>query len=257
MGLGTAATLSLISTGVQTGMSFKQVADQNAKMQAANDAADEALAEARKKLDVNFLEETSIATEAYKLERESQNLAGARATDAAVQSERGSAATAGRVMAAENDAARDTSARMETALVDRENKILTEEGRLRDELVTIEKDIAEGAASAMADANAASTAAMTNAIAGITSGVTGAFEASDLYKQDLAAQRVGATGIDFSADEITNFNQLGGKRGTQFDPNLNFNAMTEKDFKKWKRGLNDEQWAMITGNQGYISNLNN
>ena len=212
MGLGTAATLSLISTGVQTGMSFKQVADQNAKMQAANIAADKALEDARKKLDVNFMEETSIAKEAYKLERESQNLAGARALDAAVQSERGSAATAGRVMAAENDAARKTAASMETALVDRENKIIAEEGRLRDEKVEIDKEIAAGAAAAMADANAASTAAMTNAIAGITSGVTGAFEASDLYKQDLGAQRVGATGLDFTADEITNFNQLGGEK---------------------------------------------
>lgn len=257
MGLGTAATLGLISSGVQAGMSFKQVADQNAKMQAAQTAADEALEDARKKLDVNFMEETSIAKQAFQLERESQNLAGARATEAAQMSERGAAATAGRVMAAENTAARDTSARMEQTLVNRENAIIKEEGRLRDEKVEIDKAIAEGAQQAMADANEQAAAAFMDGMAGVTSGVTQAFEASDLYKQNVGAQRVGATGLDFSADDITNFNTLGGEKGTQFDANLDFGAMDEKTFSKWKKGLSDEQWAMITANQGYISNLNN
>jgi len=257
MGLGTAATIGLISSGAQAGMSFAQVKAQNDKIAAAQKAADSALEDARKRLDVNYLEESSIAKQAFELEREGQNLAGARATEAGQMSERGAAATAGRVLAAENTAGRDTSARMEQTLVNRENAILKEDGRLRDENVAIDTAIAEGAQQAIADASAARASAMMSGMEGVTSGVTQAFEASDLYKQDFETQRVGATGLNFSDEEVTNFNSLGGDGGYQFDTNLDFNSMTAQDFRKFRRELSDEQWAMMTANQGYISNLNN
>ena len=261
MGLGTAATIGLISSGTQAGMSFAQMRKQDGLVRAASIAADEAMEEARIKLDVNFMEETSIAKQAYKLERDAQALAGARATDAGVQSERGSAATAGRVLAAENQAGGLTSARMEKSLVDRENAIIAEDSRLRDAKVEIDLAIAEGAQGAMADANAASSAAAMSGMEGVMSGVSTVYEESDLYKQDLVKQRGAVLGSDLDTQGIADFNTLGGidkDSGAFSGGTLDLGAvggMDEKAFRKWKKTLTPEQWDLLSTNKGYTSTL--
>ena len=260
MGLGTAATIGLISSGTQAGMSFAQARKQDGLVKAASLAADEAMNEARKKLDVNYMEETSIATQAYKLERENANIAGARATDAGMQSERGAAATAGRVLAAENSAGMNTSSRMEQTLVDRQNKIVTEDSRLRDAKVKIDLDIAAGAQGAMADAKAAQSSALMAGMEGVMSGASTVYEQSDLYKQNLGQQRSGVMASDLDTQGITDFNTLGGvdDAGAFSGGTLDLAAvgsMDDRAFKQWKKQLSPEQWDMLSNNKGYISGL--
>lgn len=255
MGLGTAATLSLVSSGAQAGMSFAQMRKQQKLIDDANTAATEALADAQNKLDVNFQEQTSIAKQAYELEREAGLVASAQATEAGMQSERGAAATAGRVLAATNKAQANVSARMEQDIVDRDKRIAEEESRLRDEKVEIDKAIAEGAQQAIADAQAAKTSAMMSGMEGVISGVGTLYEGSDLYKQDFGMQKAGASGVSFSEQEVTDFNSLGDFTLDETGSLPDFGSMTEKDFKKFKRGLSDEQWAMISNNQSYIDNI--
>ena len=101
MAVATAAIGGLVISGVSAGMSFSQASKQRKLQAQAEQDAAKAMAQARKKLDVNFAEQMSVKKEAYDLEREALLSAGAQATEAGIESERGSAATAGRVYAAQ------------------------------------------------------------------------------------------------------------------------------------------------------------
>ena len=148
MGLETAAIIGITSIAVGaagTAGSFAQAGKQKNLAKNAEIAAEKARDAALKKLDVNYMKGTSIAKEAYKLDRERQLVAGKRAAESASGSERGGAATAGRILSAENTAGATTTAAMETALVDRNNAILAEETRLMGAKVNIDLAEAEGA----------------------------------------------------------------------------------------------------------------
>ena len=70
-----------ISIGT-TAASFSQASKQKKAQKRAERDAEKAMQEARGKLDVNFAEQMSVKKEAYDLEREAMNVAGAQATEA-------------------------------------------------------------------------------------------------------------------------------------------------------------------------------
>ena len=132
MAVATAAIGGLVIAGVSAGASFSQASKQrNLQAQAEQDAT-KAMAEARKKLDVNFAEKMSVKKEAYDLEREALLSAGAQATEAGMDSERGSAATAGRVYAAQQAGQAGVRGAMADEMTNIENSIIEEDSRLRD-----------------------------------------------------------------------------------------------------------------------------
>jgi len=100
MAVTTAAVVGIAATAGTTAMSFTQAGKQRKLQRQAESEAAEAMAAARKKLDVNFYEQLAIQKEPYELEREALLSAGAQAIEAGQESERGAAATAGRVMMA-------------------------------------------------------------------------------------------------------------------------------------------------------------
>lgn len=96
-----AAAAGLAATATTTTMSFVQAGKQkNAQRQAERDA-DQAMADARKKLETNYYGGLSIQKEPYELEREALLAQGAEAIQAGVESERGAAPIAGRVLLAQ------------------------------------------------------------------------------------------------------------------------------------------------------------
>jgi len=256
MGLETAAIISLTSLAVGAAGSAKSFSDASKQKEAAKNAeqaAEKARDAALKKLDVNYLKGTSIAKEAYKLDRQRQLVAGTRAMESATGSDRGSAATAGRVLSAENVAGASTTASMETSLVDRENAILAEDGRLRDAKVEVNLAEAEGASMAARDAEESAALATTAGIEGVTNVAQSAGQDFlPLYMQNKDAQFAGANSVNFTAEDITAFDALG---GGAYDK-ASLAGLDHKGYKDWKKGLSDEQWAMITKNQGYINSLN-
>jgi len=101
------------SAALSTGMSFAQASKQRKLQQEAEAEAQKAFDEAKKTLDVNYLESLGIAKEPYELERESLLQAGAQALQAGVEGEtRGAAATAGRVLMAQQEQAAQQRAAM-------------------------------------------------------------------------------------------------------------------------------------------------
>jgi hypothetical protein len=170
MGLETATALALGSIAVSAGsagMSFAEAGKQRKLQQQAENDAAKALAEARKKLDVNYYENLGINKEPYQLEREALVSAGAQAIQAGQESERGAAATAGRIQMAQQQGQREIANAMGTEMAGLEKLTASEDSRLAGEQGKLYLAEAEGAQLAARDAQQAATAYTTAGVKGI------------------------------------------------------------------------------------------
>lgn len=168
--MAAATTIAAVGVGVSAagaGASFVQAAKQQGLQRKAEAAAEKAMAEARKKLDVNFYDQLSINKEPYELQREALLSQGAQAITAAQEGERNVAATAGRVAMAQNEAQGQIRTAMGREMQDLERLSATEESRLRDINVQIDMERAKGAQLAARDAQRQSAQATQQGIAGI------------------------------------------------------------------------------------------
>ena len=127
-----AAGAGLATTGVTTGMSFFQANKQEKLQKEAEAEADKAMAKARASLEINYMDALSIQKEPYELQREAMISQGAQTVDAAQESERGTAAAAGRVQMAQDDVQGGIRTAMGKELTDIEKLKVAEEARLRD-----------------------------------------------------------------------------------------------------------------------------
>jgi hypothetical protein len=189
MGAITGAIIGLGSAAVSTGMSFAQASKQNQMMKEAQAKADQAMSEARKKLEVNYYDQLAIKKEPYELQREAMLSSGAQALEGAREADRGAAATAGRLQAMQNQAQSGIRTEMGQELMNLEKLSATEESRLRD--VNVQLDLGEvaGAQMAAADAQQARTAAMGQGFQGLSSMAGYAAEMVPLYMQTKASKQ--------------------------------------------------------------------
>ena len=187
-----AAGVGLATTAATTGMSFAQAAKQKRMAAQANKDANKAMKEARARLEVNYADALSIPKEAYELEREALLSQGAQALEAGRESERGSAATAGRVLAAQQQGQAQTRTAMAQDLFDIEAMKLEEESRLRDLKVQLDLEEIMGLQQRQADAEAAARAARQAGIQEAISLGQQAMEFIPLYAQDRGAQKYAA-----------------------------------------------------------------
>lgn len=165
-----AAGIGLATTAATTTGSFIQAGKQRNAMLDAQKKADEAMAAARKKLDVNFYESLSIPKEAYAQQVQANLVAGAQALEAGREGEaRGVGALAGMVQAQQNQAQNEIRANMGQDIYNLQAATAQEDARNRD--IGIQMDIGEveGAQLAAANAQELSAQAMGDAFAGVTS----------------------------------------------------------------------------------------
>jgi vacuolar-type H+-ATPase subunit H len=167
MAATTAAVVGIVSGVAGTAMSFAQAAKQQQNIRAAQAKADQAMQEARKKLEVNYFDQLAIQKEPYELQREALLSSGAQAIQAAQEGDRGAAAAAGRVQMAQNEAQAGVRTAMGKELSDLERLSATEESRLRDIGVQLDMGEIAGAQQAMSDAEQAKAAAMAQGFQGI------------------------------------------------------------------------------------------
>ena len=190
MAIGTAAAIGLGVTAVGTGLSFAQAASQKKEQRKAEDEAAKYMAEARKKLEVNFYEQLGIQKEPYELAREAVTSTAAQAIEAGRESERGAAATAGRVFLGAEKAQRDIAAQMGQEMLGLEKLTAAEEARLRDAQANLDVREAAGAQYAAAVAEARSAQALAQGMQGVQSlGQQTAAALSD-YKASPSQQQV-------------------------------------------------------------------
>jgi hypothetical protein len=194
MGVATAVAIGglAISAG-STAMSFAQAGKQSKLQRQAEAKAAQAMAEARKKLDVNFAKQRSIQKEPYELAREAMLSSGAQALQAGVESDRGAETTAGRVQMAMNQGQADIRGTMGQELMDIEKDVLNEESRLRDLKTQLDLGEVEGQQLIARDAQEARAAAVAGGFQGLQSMGQQAMEMVPLYQKQKPISLEGAT----------------------------------------------------------------
>lgn len=192
-----AAGVGLAATGVTTGMSFSQANKQKKLQKEAEAEADKAMASARARLDVNYMDALSVQKEPYELQREAMISQGAQTVDAAQESERGTAAAAGRVQMAQNEAQSGIRTAMGKELTEIERLKVAEDARLRD--LQTQLDLGEVEGKQMEARNNAEMAAQATAqgFEGVTSMATQAANLVPLYPNLGGKEAVAATADNY------------------------------------------------------------
>jgi hypothetical protein len=188
MAATTAAVVGIVSGVAGTAMSFAQAAKQQQNIRSAQAKADQAMQEARKKLEVNYYDQLAIQKEPYELQREALLSSGAQAIQAAQEGDRGAAAAAGRVQMAQTEAQSGVRTAMGKELMDLERLSATEESRLRDIGIQLVMGEIAGAQQAMSDAEQAKAAAMAQGFQGIGQTAQAVSSAVPLYQQSAGTK---------------------------------------------------------------------
>jgi hypothetical protein len=153
MAATTAAVIGIASSVGGTYMSFREASKQSKAATTARLDAEKAMAEAKKRAEQNVFEALSLAKEPYERAREASLASGAQAIEAGRESERGIAATAGRVQMSQNQMQQNI-ADEQTAQIQGLNKLIaSEDARLLDYLASVNMEEAAGAQKAAAQAD--------------------------------------------------------------------------------------------------------
>lgn len=219
------ATIGAVTALTSMGMSIGQAAKASRLEKRAQKEAAKYMEEARKKLDVNYFESLSLPMEAYELEREATLSTMAQAMEAGRESERGAAATAGRILQASNLQQQKSRVGLASDKLRLDAIIANEESRLRDELAKLELGEVEGAQKAIKDNWELKNKAIMNAVTSLGS-------AAGFAEQNIDVMR--------SGDYDTLFGVLLGLEGK------NKNTATDK-LPPRPAGADEEEFAKSIG----------
>jgi hypothetical protein len=221
------------------GASFGQASQQRKAEEAAKRQAERAMAEARKKLEVNYLDALAIQKEPYELEREALLVAGAQGVEAARESERGAAAGVGRIQLAQQkgqQAIRTAMGREMTAL---DRAAAAEESRLRDVGVQLDLGEVAGAQMAASDASQAAAAAQTQGFQQLASFGAQALQAAPLFSKSAGVR-------DFNQGQRQAVRQARRDSGKGF---LGIGTGVDKQAVE-NSGFNVDRFVKLAGKQG-------
>ena len=232
-------------------MSFTQANRQKKLEKQAVAEADKAMASARARLDVNYMDALSVQKEPYELQREAMLAQGTQATDAAQESERGVAATAGRVQMFQNEAQGAIRTAMGGELTEIERLKVAEDARLRDLQTQLDLGEVEGAQMAARNAQEMAAQATSQGFEGVTSAATQAANLIPLYMKKGITQD-SLKGMQYTPEQMKAFGQVGGNTlgapGSNGFTNLDFDAiqnMNRDQFNQFKYDLTRPQKNML------------
>jgi hypothetical protein len=237
-------------------MSFAQAGAARRKQEQAEREAKRKMAEARRKLEVNTMEDLGINKEVYDIERENVLVQAQTATQAGIEGDaRGAAATAGRIQMATQAGQRQVRAAQEQELNRIEELVAKEDSRLRDLGVQLDLQEVAGAQQAAADAEQQRQAAIQQGIQSAGAAAQQGLAMVPLFSQNLGAQRKAFGDLQFTPEEMQsmgNFKGLGeaGEGFTNFDAEKIQN-LSRKDFKEFKRGLTTDQFNQTIGSEQF------
>jgi hypothetical protein len=169
-GLGAAAGVA------GTVFSFAEAARQRRLQFQAEKKAAEALQEAKRQINVNPFEALAINKQPYEFQREALLASGAQATEAGAESERGVAATAGRVQFAQNEAQQGIQTAMSKEMTDLDKLAAEEEANIKRDLASISLAETEGYQAQAKAAQEARVKSIEGGMKSATSAVKGAVQ---------------------------------------------------------------------------------
>ena len=189
-----AASVAIASAGAGMAMSFDAASKAKKKEARALAEVKNKMSEARRKLETNYMDVLAINKEPFERQREALLSAGAQALEAGIESERGGAATVGRLLAAQNEAQGQVRDAQSDRLFDLEAAQAEEDSRLRD--VGVQLDLGEVAGAQDAAAAAANKAAMmTNqGLQGVVNTAGAIAAAAPLYSSNAGARQASVVG---------------------------------------------------------------
>ena len=232
-------------------MSFTQANKQRKLEKQAVAEADKAMASARARLDVNYMDALSVQKEPYELQREAMLAQGAQTIDAAQESERGAAAGAGRVQMAQNEAQGAIRTEMGKELTEIERLKVAEDARLRDLQTQLDLGEVEGAQMAARNAQEMAAQATAQGWEGVTSAATQVANLVPLYAKSGITQD-SLKGMQYTPEQMKAFGQVGGNTlgapGSNGFTNLDFDAiqnMSRSQFNQFKNDLSRPQRNML------------
>ena len=176
---GGVAAATAIGGGVK---SFSEASKAKKRQQQAERDAQKAMDDARKRLGVNVFEQLSIQKEPYELAREAALVTGAQALQTGVEgSERGAAATAGRVAMAQAAEQARIRAAMGQELQGIQQQVVAEEGRLLDTGMSLDLGEVAGQQQMAADAQKDRAAYITQGLTALQQGAELGQQMAPLY----------------------------------------------------------------------------
>ena len=179
-----AAATAIIGTGLALGssaMSFSQYSQQNKAQKEAEAAAEKAMKEARDKLEENVFKGLDINLKSFERERDALAGVGAQLVTAGQESERGAAATAGRVAMASAEQAQNIQDREIDALEQLEQTIADQESRLQAARVNLDLGEVQGAQLAARDAQEQKNLALSQGVQSLAQAGLGISEMASEY----------------------------------------------------------------------------
>ena len=242
------ATLAAVGTG----LSFSQAGKARRAARDAESKAAEQMRLARKRLDINFLDELAIQKEPYELAREAALQQGATALEAAREGDqRGVAATAGRLEVAQDAAQGQIRAQMGREMSNLDRLVAEEDARLRDLNVQLDLGEVQGFQAKSANQEALANQAMMQGFQGAVNTLSQAASLVPLYQQNKAAQQQAVAGTSYTKPEVENFgtvdfSQRGGFLGLgrkrDYSVGLNEAAnLNPRAFRKFTRQAEQNQ----------------
>ena len=181
---GTALAISAGISAVSAGGSFIQAGKQRRLSEQAQRDADKAFKEAEAQLDVNYFEQLGISKTPYDNQREAIAQQAAQAMEIGRESERGGAATAGRVLAQSNVAQQGITDQQTKDLEALNKLVATEESRLGTSRANLSLEQAEGAGFAAAQAQNQANQSTAAGVQGIADFGMSMLSNSELYSQN-------------------------------------------------------------------------
>lgn len=239
-----AAVASVAISATTAGMSFAQAKKQRNLQEDAKRDAENAMAAARKALEVNYYDQLAIQKEPYELQREALLAQGAMSVQAGVEgASRGAAATAGRVAMAQNEAQAGVRTAMGKEMSDLAKLSAQEDSRLSDINVQLNLAEVEGAQQAITDAKAAEAAAIAQGMQSVGSAVQTGLTAIPLYQQDMGAQRAALSQMKFDPAKFDQFKNLDFQK---------IGSMGNLEYRQFKNSLTPQQSTQLFQNEDYL-----
>jgi len=231
--------LGLTSLGVglaTTAASFGQAGAQKRKRDAAQIAADKAFKDARKRLEVNYMEDLGINKGIYDIARDRSMVSAAGQLQAAREgSARGVASTAGQVYQQDLLGQQQVRAAQEGEMNRIEGLIAGEDARLAGLQANLSLQEAEGAQQAARDAESARVSAIGEGIEGAISTVGQAASMVPLYSKGTAAKRKTAMASIEGKEGVADFNR--------------------KEFLQYERSMDPSMLRAARADDNYVNTL--
>tara|TARA_R110002033_G_scaffold4409_3_gene21532 strand:+ start:531 stop:1382 length:852 start_codon:yes stop_codon:yes gene_type:complete len=231
--------LGLTSLGVglaTTAASFGQAGAQKRKRDAATLAAEKAFKDARKRLDVNYMEDLGINKGIYDIARDRSMVSAAGQLQAAREgSARGIGSTAGQVYQQDLFGQREVRAAQEERQFNLDKAIAGEDARLAGLQADLSLNEAEGAQRAAAEAENARRQAIGEGIEGAISTVGQAASMVPLYSKGTAAKRKTAMASIEGKEGVADFNR--------------------KEFLQYERSMDPSMLRQARADDNYVNTL--